>query len=250
MNKVVIYTAIFGDNVTLYPQNKIQGIDFICFSDRPRKAKGWEVRVVKEYIHGDNVRNNRYYKILPHLHLKEYDYSIYIDGDYLVISSPLAIISGVKGDAHMLVFDHQQTTSDPRNCIFKEYDAIIKLYHEKGILKDDLQIISKQIEFFKTQNYPANNGLIKGGVLVRKHNETDVIKAMERWWEFVLNHSRRDQLSFNYIAWEQNFKFDYLPGDVRRGNPWFYMVSKSDKNLKFTLFKFSLRKLYLRLKFK
>ena len=247
LNKVVVYTAIFGDAVKLYPQKKIEGIDFICFSDREHIADGWAVKVVPEHVKNDPIRNNRYYKILPHLHLKEYDFSIYIDGNFVVVSSPMPIIQNMK-DTHMLVFDHQQTAKDPRNCIYKEHEAILKLHQEKGVLKDDLDIINQQIASFKTQNYPANNGLIKGGVLIRKHNEPDVVKTMERWWHFISNFSKRDQLSFNYVAWEQDFKFGYIPGDIRRGNPWFYMVSKADKNLKFSLFKFTLRKLFLRSK--
>ncbi len=245
MNKVVVYTAIFGDAVKLYPQKTIAGIDFICFSDRMHTADGWKVKVVPEHIKGDATRNNRYYKILPHLHLEEYDYSVYIDGDFVVVSSPMPIIDSMK-DNHMLVFDHQQTAKDPRNCIYKEHEAILALHQQKGVLKDDLETINQQITSFKEKGYPANYGLIKGGVLIRKHKEPDVIKAMEAWWHFISNFSKRDQLSFNYVAWEQDFKFGYLPGDIRRGNPWFYMISKADKNLKFSLFKFALRKLFFK----
>ncbi|WP_442795238.1 glycosyltransferase domain-containing protein [Pelobium manganitolerans] len=242
-NNIVVYTAIFGDQVTLYPQKKYAGIDFICFSDRKHSAAGWEVRVVPNLIEGDVIRNNRYYKILPHLHLKEYDYSVYIDGNFLVLSSPISLVRQLT-DVHMLAFDHAQTKKDPRDCIYEEYAAILKLYQEKAVLKDDLNVIKKQIEGYQLEKYPVKNGLIKGGVLIRKHHEPDVIKAMNAWWEFVLKQSKRDQLSFNYVAWKHNFKFAYINGDIRRGNPWFYMVSKSDKNLKLSLLKFKLRNLF------
>ena len=246
MKNVVVYTAIFGDNVKLYPQPRIPGIDFVCFSDRPRSVKGWDVRVVERAFGDDPVRNNRYYKIRPHLFFPEYEYSIYIDGNFVILKSPLDIISQME-EFNMLAFDHNQTTTDPRNCIYKEYDAIIDLFNKKGVMKDDLSLIQTQIDLFKEKAYPANNGLIKGGVLIRKHNEPDVIKAMERWWYFIENYSKRDQLSFNYVAWETGLRFKFLPGDIRRGNPWFYMVSKNDKSLRFSLLKYKARRVLRKL---
>ena len=38
---------------------------------------------------------------------------------------------------------------------------------------------------------------------------------MESWWEEVKYNSKRDQLSFNYIAWLHNLKFNYIEGDLR-----------------------------------
>lgn len=244
MANVVIYTSIFGDDVSLYPQPALKGVEFICFSDRMHATKGWKVIVVPEIFKNDNVRNNRYYKILPHKMLATYDYSIYIDGNFVILKSPLELINNEMLNCKLLAFDHSQTEKDPRDCIYKEYDAIMDLYTKKGVLKDDLDVIKSQIDFFKSKDYPENNGLIKGGVLIRKHNEPDVIAAMARWWYFIENYSKRDQLSFNYVAWETGLKFKFLPGDIRRGNPWFYMVSKNDRNLKFSLLKYNLRKIF------
>ena len=52
-------------------------------------------------------------------------------------------------------------------------------------------------------------------VLFRRHNEKDCIKTMEDWWTEIKHNSKRDQLSFNYVAWKNNFKYNYLDGDVR-----------------------------------
>ncbi len=243
MNPVVIYTAAFGSDVKVYPQPNLKGVDFICFSDREHKVAGWKVVKVDEIFKNDSVRNNRYYKINPHLFLQGYDLSIYIDSNFLVLSSPLAEIYQRLQVCNMLVFDHSETLKDARNCIYQEHEAMVDLFEKKGILKDNMGIMQSQIDFIRKAGYPPNYGLIKGGVLIRRHNEPDVIKAMERWWYFIKNFSKRDQLSFNYVAWEQNLKFRYLPGDVRRGNPWFYMVSKNDKTYRVSLFKYRFHKL-------
>jgi hypothetical protein len=36
---------------------------------------------------------------------------------------------------------------------------------------------------------------------------------MEDWWIEIKYGSKRDQLSFNYIAWKNGFNFVYLQGD-------------------------------------
>ena len=55
----------------------------------------------------------------------------------------------------------------------------------------------------------------------RKHNETNVIETMEDWWTEIKHHSRRDQLSFNYTAWKNNFNFVYMGDEDVRDNKWF-----------------------------
>ena len=42
---------------------------------------------------------------------------------------------------------------------------------------------------------------------------------MEDWWKIVSTQSKRDQLSFNYVAWKNNFVPTIINGDLRRGNP-------------------------------
>ena len=35
------------------------------------------------------------------------------------------------------------------------------------------------------------------------------------WWSEIKYGSKRDQLSFDYIAWKSGLDFVYLPGDGR-----------------------------------
>lgn len=240
--KIVVYTAAFGKSAMLVPQKKFSGIDFICFSDIPRSVRGWEVKVVAPpFDNSENDRNNRYYKINPHLFFGNYDCSIYIDSNIIVMQLPEDRFQSYLSDALMVTFDHAQTISDPRDCIYEEYAALEHL-NSMGRPKDDMNVIKAQIEFFKSEGYPAKNGLIKGGVLIRRHNHPDVIKAMTLWWDIIQTRSKRDQLSFNYVAWKTGLKTACLPGDIRRGNPWFYFAGKGDKNLRYTLIKYKIRK--------
>ena len=65
---------------------------------------------------------------------------------------------------------------------------------------------------------------------------------MEAWWHIVKTESKRDQLSFNYVAWKLGFKdYTFIDGHVRTGNPWFYTISHR-KNYQFKMFKIKLKK--------
>lgn len=220
MGKVVIYTAIFGGYDELIdPTYKPQDADFICFTDRDLKSDVWKV-IKCTPIYQDMNRCAKKYKILPHRYLSNYDYSIWIDGNIDIISDINEIIEHYLTDNNMALFDHNKNVLDPRNCIYDEYSAIMYFGQRNGNYKDDPTIMTKQMQRYQLEGYPAQNGLATCMIMLRKHTEPDVIKTMEDWWQEIKYGSRRDQLSFNYVAWKDKFKFNYLPGDSR-SNKWF-----------------------------
>lgn len=246
MEKIVVYTAIFGGYNELIEQPQFENVDYVCFSDKFIESKSWKIIVVKDFPMGDdNTRNNRYYKILPHIQFDDYEYSVYIDGNYLLKKNPNVLVEDfLKNNYSMACFDHNQTVLDKRNCIYKEYEAILELGNKNGNYKDSLETMKNYIDFIKSEKYPEENGLIKGSVLVRKHHESGLVKIMEEWWYFVKNHSRRDQLSFNYVAWKNNFKYNTIPGDIRRKNKYVYYLGKHKQNINFDLLKYKMKKIF------
>ena len=81
------------------------------------------------------------------------------------------------------------------------------------------------MERYISEGYPKNNGLTTNPIIVRNHNDSVVIKTMEDWWNEIKHNSKRDQLSFDYIAWKNEFNFVYLEGDSR-DNDYFVSVGK------------------------
>ncbi|WP_299368579.1 glycosyltransferase domain-containing protein [Winogradskyella sp.] len=241
--RIVVYTAVFGNYSGLIPQPKLPNIDFICYTDQDISAKNWKVIKVDPPVANDNTRSNRWYKILPHKHLSDqYDVSVYIDGNIWVLKDINELIEEKMAVAKMACFDHNQNIGDKRNCIYEEYKAIIEDGKERGIYKDDPDTMKKQMERFREEGYPADNGLITAPILIRKHSDKEIIKVMEAWWHIVANESKRDQLSFNYVAWKLNFTdYTIIDGHVRTGNPWFYTISHR-KNYTFKMFKIKLKK--------
>jgi len=125
---------------------------------------------------------------------------------------------------------HKNNKLDSRNCAYEEAQTILdlgaknmKLTPGRGMYnyKDNPKIIVKQFDKYSKLNYPENNGLITGMVILRRHNEKDCIQTMEDWWKEIKYGSKRDQLSFNYCAWKNDLKFNYMDGDSRN-NEHFY----------------------------
>jgi|SaaInl59LU_5_DNA_1037362.scaffolds.fasta_scaffold26060_1 hypothetical protein len=227
--KIVIYTAIFGKKIGLFKQPDFKNTTYICYTDQDLTSKHWSIEKVKPWFK-DPTRNNRYVKILPHLFFKDYDLSIYIDANYLVIGDISNLINEVCKHHLFTCFNHDLITGDTRNCAYKELNHILHLGKQRGVFKDDPETMKRQMKKYRAEGYPENNGLIRGSVLIRKHNNSNVINFMEQWWSELNTGSRRDQLSCNYAAWKTNFTINYLPGNGVRGNKWFFNLGSNRSN--------------------
>ncbi|CAM4164961.1 glycosyltransferase domain-containing protein [Zobellia nedashkovskayae] len=242
MRKIAIYTVAFGTNFGFIPQKKIKDVDFFAFTDDKKKVlKPWKPILVKENIKDNERLKARHVKLLPHLYFSDYDISIFIDSNYLIIGDIEKLLESL-GNFQMGIFDHNQC-DDARNCVYKEHEALLELGRQRGVYKDNPDVMEKQIKFLKSEDYPTENGLIFSAVLVRKHNDPQVIKVMEDWWGFVSTQSLRDQLSFDYVAWKNKFKYTIIPGDLRTGNPYFYFLASNRKSYLWRLIKYRIKNL-------
>ena len=218
MSKRVIYTSIFGayDKPT---EQSSDGWDWKCFSEENSTP-----------LYEDNNRNAKKFKVLPHRYLQDYEYSIFIDGNMDVRGNLDELVDKYLSDKNVAFFSHNNNRLAARICPFKEAQTIIdlgnknmKLTPERGILnyKDNPYLIQEQMNKYAMLGFPRNNGLITGMVILRRHNEKDCIETMEDWWKEIKYGSKRDQLSFNYCAWKNRLKFNYMDGDSR-DNEYFY----------------------------
>ena len=216
MNKNVIYTAIFGDYDHLEKPKFIpDGFDFICFTDTNIQSDFWDVRQVTP-LYDDSTRNARKFKILPHRYLQDYDISIWTDGNQHIVGDYNELIKSHLSDKNLACYDHNQCRLDPRNCVYEEASAILWLgRNNNNVFKDNPELIEKQMKKYAGEGYPPKNGLIVSGVMMRRHNEDDVKKTMEKWWEELKYGSKRDQLRFDYSVYKTKLEFNYLDGDIR-----------------------------------
>ena len=211
--KRIVYTAIFGGkDKLLRPKYIPHNFDFLCYTDGDLKSTIWKV-VRDKPTDKDPVRAAKIYKILSQKYLNNYDYSVWGDGNLIVVGDLNKLVDEYLKDCSFAAFDHMQSY-DKRNCIYEEAKTLIELA-EIGKKKEDPEMVLRQINAYKKEGYPKDNGLITAMILVREHNDKDVVRLMEDWWSEICKYSRRDQLSFNYVAWKNNFKVNYIPGDSR-----------------------------------
>ncbi len=230
--KKVIYTAIIGNYDDLEEPKFIpKGYDFICFTDQNIEKPNsiWNIKKVLP-LYKDNTRTARKYKILPHRFLPEYDLSIWVDGNELVVGDVNELQLKHLENKNMAVYNHMSCW-DKRNCVYDEARAIFDLGNrDSNNWKDNPEIIKTQMDKYIKEKYPPNNGLIVSGVMFRRHNEPDIVKCMEYWWEELKNGSKRDQLSFDYSAWKTNTSFNWINQDIR--NDGYVLEIKHNKSKK------------------
>ena len=222
MNSKIIYTTIFGGYDDITKPTLPNNWDWKCFSEENSIP-----------LYTDNTRNAKKFKVLPHRYLQDYEYSIFIDGNMYVVGNVDELIEKYLSDSNIAFFDHNKNRMDPRDCIYDEYNAIMNLGKNdpNQNFKDNPQVMYDQVKRYQDEGYPSHNGLITGMVILRRHNEKDCIRVMEDWWTEIKYGSKRDQLSFNYVAWKSNTKFNYMDGDSRN-NEYFTRDTKPHKGNK------------------
>lgn len=197
-NNIVVYTAIVGNyNPLRNPRRVEAGVDYVCFTDEPRwfalaNNTVWQCRPFPKSTL-DATRMNRQVKLLPHQFFSEYEYSIYIDGSINIIGDIRALLAKY-GHPKMLSFKHPK-----RDCAYQEGQVCIEMN------KETPEAINRQLAAYRAEGFPEHFGMIEAGVLIRRHNDPEVIALMEDWWHELKTQSRRDQISFPLVAWRHHF---------------------------------------------
>lgn len=215
--KIAVYTCIFGDyDEILEPVFQNPNYDYYVITDKEvSKNSVWKKKDIS-YLNIDNLSNsekNRFVKLHPHLFLKEYDYSLYIDGNIRIMADIQPLIEDM--DKRILgVHRH-----DVRNCIYTEANVIMLEKRFEKIKNE----VNKQIIAYSNEGFPKHQGLYENPILIRKHNDKKCIDIMELWWSQLEQFSKRDQLSLPYVLWKNNIKEDdiYILGNNLRMNPRF-----------------------------
>lgn len=195
----VVYTAIFGDYDELKePLTVNENFKYVCFTDNKQlKSNVWEVRYI-ECKNAKEIHKDREFKILPHRFFPEYDTSIWVDASCWLLGDLNEYMQIYQRYADVLFFPHFE-----RECIYDEAAAC--LMFRKGKKED----IIRQVCHYAEAGYPADNGLVQGGVIVRNHNLEKMKTMMEFWWNELCTYSHRDQLSAPYVFWKNQYDYDF-----------------------------------------
>lgn len=195
MKKFVLYTAIFGKMGRFnIPNVSIPDVDKICLTDLNVSSNFYKIEKM-ELNHLISVMRQRWVKIcIPNEIFDNYEYSVYVDCKRPYSVDFDYLMSCMEADSDIVTRRHRR-----RSCIYDEGQFCI----EKK--KDNKRIITKQLDFYRSQDYPAHNGLHASGLLFRQHTEK-MKEFSERWWQQVERFSHRDQISLPYVGWKYGMK--------------------------------------------
>ena len=136
--------------------------------------------------------------MMPWLYMSEYEYTIYIDGSIQIVGDLQRYINTYSKDSSLLASTHPT-----RQSLKDEVDAI--MYYKRNT---DYDVLKKQVEYYYSKGYSDQIQMINGGFLIRSNRDEHLKKVMERWWEEVNEWTTRDQVSWGYCCWKNNFTFD------------------------------------------
>ncbi len=211
MKRFCLYTVLIGGYTQLnnplpreMERQTEEPFERICFTDDLSiESHGW--KLIKLDTHGlDSRRASRLPKLLPHRYLEDFEWSLYIDTTVRLKMSPLNILNEyIDQKLAFWSFRHPW-----RNCIYDEAEEVIRLGY------DNEHLVREQMDHYKFLGYPKNAGLSANTFILRRHNDPSVIQLDEIWFEHVLRYSKRDQLSFNFVAHYLNFRHGFLAGEL------------------------------------
>lgn len=220
--KNVVYTAIIGDydNIKELAFYDFGNFDYICFTNSKKiKSSNWKIIDVSDFNNylkiNDNTKEARFFKTHPHLFFKKYKRSIWIDGNVNVkcknINDEFLPLLG-KGE-YLLTMEHPFLDN-----VYDEYDKIL------ACKKESSDVLKRTKDLLMLDKFNDKGRHVQTNILLRDHNNKECIRLMEAWWQMILRHSRRDQMSFNYVFERFFGKFTIVPAKIMTER-YFYIAS-------------------------
>ncbi len=204
--KKVIYTALVGNYDSLMQPAAVDPeFDYICFSDciAGPKVGVWEIRPIP-FTSPDSTRVARYSKLQPHVVLPEYEYSVWMDANVLIKGEEFyeKVNAKIAEGTKMAFVPHPS-----RDCVYEE---IARCYRDVRI---GLREALRQRRHLLAMGYPKHWGMMENNLILRRHNDPDVIRISDAWWEEFQTYTTRDQLSLMPVCRENGIWPQLLLGE-------------------------------------
>lgn len=214
--KGVVYMSITGgyDEIP-EPLEMDKSLDYVLLTDsRPKNYSGsWDVRIIDNPHSFSAPLLSRYNKMHPFEIFPDYDWSIYVDGSIQIKRELSSFIRQYQKDNSMICFAHHCWST-----IDQEANAIVE--NNKATSEE----LDKQISKYRSDGFKNESFITETGFLVRSHHDPLLKKVMDDWWTELLTYDHhRDQMSFCYSCWKNNYEFD-LCDLLIFDNPWFRAV--------------------------
>jgi hypothetical protein len=208
-----VYTTLTGDYERLneQPMAAQSAMPFICLTDDPDLKSGtWQIRRVAPLFGMDPIRSQRDLKIRPHIHVRDFDASLYIDNTVLLTQPPESVFERLFPASGFAVPRHSF-----RESVLDEFLEVARLgYDDQGRIFEQLNHYAVDCPGV-LQDHPYWTGL-----LLRDHRNPAVQAMLEIWMAHVHRYSRRDQLSIVTAFRQAGLTPDAL--DIDNHSSWFH----------------------------
>lgn len=234
IERFVIYTCVFGNYRGLPDVSRVPlSIDCICFTDNDELVdRRWKMKVVP-HKSSDVVFSSRHPKILPHLYLAEYQYSLYIDANIVILEDPSTYLKQHVTSAEMWFISHPS-----RFCL---YDEALEC---RVLERVTPRAVKQEVRRYIGIGVPRNIGLTENNFILRAHNQTSVVTLMERWWSLYELGAGRDQLSLPVAIWQVDTKPELFEETIRIGQRPLYAVRRHERDIGQPLYRRGLTKIW------
>lgn len=195
-----VYTCLVGKNSGLHQPEYINVyLDYICFTDKEEKwgtREGtWEYRKMEREKGESNSAMYYRYKIKPHEVLKEYDYSIWVNGQMQIVGEveQLYEIYG-RGNSFLAFPSYIQ-------------DNLYEAVHTSLNADDENIRLRKKILHYREEGFPEYYGMISTNMMYRNHEDKILNQAMDIWLREATECSQMSEVGFSYGAWKSGLEY-------------------------------------------
>ena len=218
-DKLAVFTCVTGGyDAVRRPLCAPPGVDFVCFTDDPPSVPApWTARPVPAELRElSAVKRQRVVKICPHRYLPEYGTTLWVDGNVRVDKDVRAFAARFDLGAFPLY-----TRPHPsRDCVYEEAAAVLSMR------KDSPEVVGPLLERYRAEGFPPHSGLVETCLVLRRRDDRACRAFCDEWASEVMLNSRRDQLSFNYVAWRRGFAYGRMEGMRRVSDGGFFDMAR------------------------
>jgi predicted O-methyltransferase YrrM len=194
-----VYTAVFGgkEKRIFAPHVVERGIDYHAFTDDPRLVVSppYHKHVVKAK-YANPILASKIYKVFPWNSLPEYQWSLYHDGSLSPRTRIRPLIKGLPIDSAGVFFRFEDGAS-----VHGEAVKNVRLN------RVDAERQARLMHIVDASGYMGAGYMYFGGMILRRHTDATLRRAMTHWWELIEAYGPRDQIALNYCLWLFNLRF-------------------------------------------
>lgn len=215
LKRYAIYKCVFNNYDYLINERvALEEFDYFLFTNnKTLKVYPYRTIFVPATFSSGSLNNRKLKLIIPEL-LKNYDLSIYLDGNINVLKDLCYLTKKfLDSDADIGLFSNPYTT-----CVEDEIISCLKSKKTNEIS------INLELQYYKSKQMVADTFMTDNAVIFRKKHNLNMNNSMSEWFDIVSKFTGRDQISLPFITKKYNINKIILGDSPRHINNKYFVV--------------------------